>query len=113
MPTTLKRWDLANFLNSADDVIAYLEVILEDGDMAELYAALGDVARSHGMTEIAKITGMSRESLYKALSAKGNPSFSTVMRVLGAMGLRLTVKPIEAANDGRENDNYAEARLGA
>ena len=65
--------------------------VLEDGDPELLKAALGDIARSKGMTEIARAAGVSRASLYKALSPKGNPQFATVARVLHALGLRLKV----------------------
>ena len=84
-----KRWDAAEHLKTQKDVIAYLEAALEDGDPALVSAALGDIARAKGMSEVAKKAGLGRESLYKALSAGGNPEFSTVMKVLKALGLRL------------------------
>ena len=68
---------------------AYLEAAIEDGDPALVAAALGDIARSSGMTQIARETGLGRESLYKALSKEGNPEFATVLKVLQALGLRL------------------------
>jgi len=91
MAITIRKWDAAEFLDTEEDVIAYLDAVMEEGDLPFLCKALGDVARSKGMTEIARKTGMSRESLYKALSDKGNPSLSTVVSVLDAMGLRLSV----------------------
>jgi probable addiction module antidote protein len=97
---TTKKWDVAEHLKSEDDVLAYLDAAMEEGDLPFLYKALGDVARSRGMTEIAKRTGMSRESLYKALSDKGNPTLATVAHVLDAMGLRLSIAvrdPAQAA----------------
>ena len=68
---------------------AYLEVALEDGDPALVAAALGDIARAKGMTQIARETGLGRESLYKALSPEGNPELATVLKVVRALGLRL------------------------
>ncbi len=95
MAITTSKWDAAKFLETEEDIVAYLDAVMEESDLSFLCKALGDVARSRGMTEIAKKTGMSRESLYKALSAKGNPSLSTVAAVLDAMGLRLSVAPRE------------------
>jgi probable addiction module antidote protein len=85
------RWDAADHLNTKEDIAGYLDAVLEDGDPALLKAALGDIARSKGMTEIAKEAGLSRSSLYKALSPNGNPEFATVASVLKALGLRLSV----------------------
>ncbi len=68
---------------------AYLEAALEDGDPALIVAALGDIARAKGMSQIARETGLGRQSLYKALSPDGNPEFSTVLKVVRALGLRL------------------------
>jgi probable addiction module antidote protein len=90
---TLKttRWDAAETLDTKDDVVAYLNAALEDGDPALLKLVLGDIARSKGMTDIAKAAGLARSNLYKALSPDGNPEFSTVAHVLKALGLRLSV----------------------
>ena len=90
--TTTRPWDAAEHLNSAADMVDYLEAALEDGDASLIAAALGDIARAKGMTEIARKTGLGRESLYKALSAEGNPEFSTVLKVLQALGLKLHAK---------------------
>lgn len=95
MAITTRKWDVAEHLGTEEDVLAYLDAAMEEGDLPFLYKALGDVARSHGMTEIARKTGMSRESLYKALSEKGNPSLTTVATVLEAMGLRLSISARE------------------
>jgi probable addiction module antidote protein len=84
-------WDAAEHLETKEDIATYLEVALEDGDPALIVAALGDVARSKGMTQISRETGLGRESLYKALSTEGNPEFTTVLKVLKALGLRLQV----------------------
>ncbi len=86
--TGTRPWDVAQYLASNDDMVAYLEEALEDGDARLVAAALGDIARARGMTEIARRTGLGRESLYKALSPDGNPELATVLKVLGALGLR-------------------------
>ena len=82
-------WDAAEHLKTEDDIVAYLEAALEENDPRLITAALGDIARAKGMTQIAKKTGLGRESLYKALSAEGNPEFSTVLKVVQALGLQL------------------------
>lgn len=85
------RWDAAETLKTKEDIAAYLDAVLEDGDPGLLKAALGDIARAKGMTEIARAAGLGRANLYKALSPDGNPEFATVARVLRALGLRLTI----------------------
>ena len=87
--TTTRSWDAAEHLETEQDMAAYLEAALEDDDPALITAALGDIARAKGMTQIARETGLGRESLYKALSSEGNPEFATVLRVVRALGLRL------------------------
>jgi probable addiction module antidote protein len=82
-------WDAAEYLNTEQEMAAYLEAALEEGESSLVAAALGDIARARGMTQLAKETGMGRESLYKALSPNGNPEFSTIMKVVQALGLRL------------------------
>ena len=86
-----RTFDPAEFLASEDDVVSYLNVWMEDGTPQEIARALGDVARSRGMTEIAKRTGLGRQALYNALSENGNPTLETLMAVLSALGLRLSV----------------------
>jgi len=87
--TRTKKWDAAEHLKSDADMAAYLEAALEEGDPALVAAALGDIARAKGMSDLARQTGLGRESLYKALSAEGNPEFSTILKVVNALGLRL------------------------
>ena len=87
--TITKVWDLAEHLVTETDMATYLEAALNDGDPRVIAAALGDIARAKGMTQIAKQTGLGRESLYKALSVDGNPEFSTIMKVISALGLKL------------------------
>jgi len=91
-----RRWDPAEHLDSDEDMAAYLEAALEDGDPTLIAAALGDIARAQGMSQIARKTGLGRESLYKALSPDGNPEFSTVLKVVRALGLRLHATLVDA-----------------
>lgn len=93
MALETKPWDVTEHLQTAEEVAAYIEAVLEDGDPALIRAAIGDVARARGMTQIAREAGLSRESLYKALSTSGNPSFDTVARVLKTLGVRLSAAP--------------------
>lgn len=84
-------WDPVKHIKTEKDVVAYLDAAFEDGDLALIAEVLGDIARSKGMAKIAKKTGLGRESLYKALSKDGNPEFMTVLRVVQALGYRLTI----------------------
>ena len=84
-------WDPAAYLTSDKDIALYLEAVFEDGDPNSATAALGDVARAKGMSQIAWTAGLGRESLYKALSTEGNPEFATVLKVMRALGLKLKV----------------------
>ena len=84
-----RPYDTAEYLDTEEDMAHYLEAALEDGDPKLVAAALGDIARAHGMTHIARETGLSRESLYKALSPEGNPELATILKVVRAMGIRL------------------------
>jgi len=86
---TTRIWDAVEYLKTEEDMAAYLEAALEENDPTLVSAALGDIAKAKGMTDIAKKTGLGRESLYKALSREGNPEFSTVMKVINALGLKL------------------------
>ncbi len=91
MSLTTRSWDAADTLETREDIAAYLDAVLEDGDPELLKAALGDIARAKGMSEIARTSGLGRANLYKALSPDGNPEFATVARVLRALGLRLAI----------------------
>ena len=91
MALKTRPWDAAEGLKTKEDVAAYLDAVLEDGDPDLLKAALGDLARAKGMSEIARAAGLSRTNLYKALSPDGNPEFATVVKVLRALGLRVTI----------------------
>jgi probable addiction module antidote protein len=85
--TTL--WDPSEYLDSPESIAAYLEAAFEDGDPALIAAALGDIARAMGMTQLASRAGVTREALYKALSATGDPRLSTFLGVMKALGIKL------------------------
>jgi probable addiction module antidote protein len=95
MALKTEPYDSADFLNDDEAVAEYIEAALEENDPKFIAKALGVVARAKGMSEIARETGLSRESLYKALSAEGNPEFATVLAVLRALKLRLSVAAAE------------------
>ncbi len=90
----LPVFDPAEHLKDEADIAAYLTVIIEDNDSALLAAALGDIARARGMTEIAKASGITREALYKALRPNSHPRFDTINKVCAALGVRLEAKPL-------------------
>lgn len=87
------EWDPAEYLDSDEKITEYLAAALEENDPALFAAALGDIARAKGMSQMARETGLARESLYKALSADGNPTFATILKVIEALGIRLQVLP--------------------
>ena len=95
--TTTTLWDPSSHLSTEDDVAAYLEAALQDGDPHLVAAALGDIARAKGMSQIARDAGLGRESLYKSLSSSGNPELATVLKVISALGLQLHVSAIDKA----------------
>lgn len=87
-------WDASDYLATEEDIVMYFEGCLEEdpGDGSLIRKALGDIAKARGMSKLSRDTGLSREGLYKALSATGNPEFSTVLKVIKALGLRLEAK---------------------
>ncbi|HSN76514.1 MAG TPA: addiction module antidote protein [Anaerolineae bacterium] len=91
-----RLWDAVEHLETDEDMVAYLDAALEDGDPGVIVAVLGDIARAKGMTQVAREAGVGRESLYKALSPTGNPEFGTVLKVVQALGLQLRVQPAQA-----------------
>ncbi len=95
MAEKFTRWDPADHLKTEDDMALYLDACLEEdtGDGKLVRAALNDVARARGMSQLARDAGISREGLYKALSASGNPEFATVLKVIKALGLKLHTTP--------------------
>lgn len=92
----LPDFDLAHQLKSEDDIAAYITMVIDEGDSAELAHALGVVAKARGMSEIAKAAGITREALYKALRPDAHPRFDTINRVCTALGVRLVAQPIHA-----------------
>ena len=101
MAVKTRPFDAAEYLKDDEDIVGYLEeamkIAQEDADPSFLTVALGTIARARGMSQIAKDAGLSRESLYKALGAEGNPEFATVLKVLQALGLKLSIKSQGAA----------------
>jgi probable addiction module antidote protein len=93
--TTTTPYDVAEHLRTPEEMAAYLEATLEEakGDAALIAKALGDIARAKGMAQVARDAGLSRESLYKALSGERNPDFDTILRVVEALGLELHAEP--------------------
>jgi probable addiction module antidote protein len=91
MNSKLKPFDMAEQLRSEDDIVAYLSMVLEDGDTDELIAALGYIAKARGMAQIARESGLGRESLYKALRLGSRPQFDTILKVIKALGLELRI----------------------
>lgn len=91
MSSKLTKWDSASHLKTDEDIAAYLDACFEEAgdDAAFITHALGVVAKAKGMTQLAKQTGLGRESLYKALSGEGNPSFATILKVLRALGVQI------------------------
>ncbi len=89
--TKTTKYDVAEHLRTPEEMAAYLEACIEDadGDAAFIAKALGDIARAKGMTQVARGSGLSRESLYKALSGERSPGFDTILKVISALGLKL------------------------
>lgn len=96
MTKKYQDYDTSEFLETEDDIARYLNAVAEYNDPEMFQTALGKVAKARGMSSIAKEANVSRESLYRSLSAEGNPSFQTISKVLASMGLRLTTQPAEA-----------------
>lgn len=94
----LRKWDSAEHLNSNEDIALYLDACLEEAgdDPAFIAKALGNIARARGMSQLARETGLGRESLYKALSGEGNPSFATILKVIHALGVKLHAETAQA-----------------
>jgi probable addiction module antidote protein len=93
MTTKTRPFDPAQYLDDPEALAEYLDAAFETGDAAFIARSLGVIARARGMTEVARETGLGRESLYKALGENGNPELSTVLRVVKALGLRLSASP--------------------
>ena len=93
MEVTTKKWDASEYLDSPEIIIEYLKAALEEEDTEVLMVAIGNIAKAKGMSEIAQKTKLNRQSLYKSLSPKGSPKFETVLKVLQALNLKLTIEP--------------------
>jgi len=89
MVIRLKKWDVVEHLSTKEHMIGYFDACLAENDPALIVAALGDIARARGISQVAKDTGLSHENLYLALSGDGNPEFSTIIKVVQALGLTL------------------------
>src|SRR3989338_4663972 len=93
----LTKWDVVDHLKTDEDIALYAEACFEEdpGDGSLIRAALSDISRARGMTQLARDTGISRDGLYTALSSEGNPSFATILKVMSALGLQL--RPVQRA----------------
>lgn len=89
--TKTKPFDIADHLDDSETIAAYVTSVLESGDAGRVAAALGDVARAHGMTKVASSTGLSREALYRTLSIDGNPELATLLKIVASLGPQLAV----------------------
>ena len=98
MEVKFSRYDTADYLKNEEDIVAYLDAVMEDGEPGLIAAALGDVARARNLSQLARDVGMSRQGLDKALSGEGNPSLATVLKVAHALGLRLSWKVDNASH---------------
>ena len=100
--TVTSRYDVAEHLRTPEEMAAYLEASIEeaDGDASFIAKALGDIARAKGMSQVAREAGLSRESLYKALSGDRNPRLDTVLRIVGALGLKLRAEVVLDSDAG-------------
>ena len=92
----VSKFDIADYLDSNEMIAEYLNIVLEEGDDSQIIVAIGNIAKAIGMTKNAEETGMSRPSLYKALSDGAKPQFSTIMKVLRAVGGQIRVNPVTA-----------------
>jgi probable addiction module antidote protein len=102
--TVTSRYDVAEHLRTPEEMAAYLEACLEEanGDAAFIAKALGDIARAKGMSQVARDAGVSRESLYKALSGERTPGFDTILKVLAALGLKLHAEAVHIPNHAQQ-----------
>jgi probable addiction module antidote protein len=110
--TVTTRYDVSEHLRTPEEMAAYLEASFEeaDGDAAFIAKALGDIARAKGMSQVARDAGLSRESLYKALSGERSPGFDTILKVVSALGLKLHAEAIQTAYSATPRTASAGAR---
>lgn len=97
MPTNTRPFEASEFMETKEDVLAYLTVLIEEEDPSFFMACVADIAKSKGMTQVAADAGLSRAGLYKALKPDSEPQWSTVVSILRALGLGLSIKPLEPA----------------
>lgn len=99
MGVKFKRFDAADYLETEDDIVEFMDAVMEEdgNDPALIARALGAVARARNMSQLSRDTGLTREGLYKALSGEGNPSFDTIMKVAHALGLKVKFEPVAAS----------------
>ena len=104
--TITTRYDVAEHLRTPEEMAAYLEACLEEanGDAAFIAKALGDIARARGMSQVARDAGLSRQSLYKALSGERSPAFDTILKVIGALGLKLHAEAVHTTVSPAQQD---------
>lgn len=95
MNITTKKWDAGEYLDSPEMIREYLQATIEEGDTEALVVALGNIAKARGMTELSNKTNLNRQHLYRALSADGSPKLETIVKILKAFDLKLTIEPIE------------------
>jgi probable addiction module antidote protein len=115
MAEKFTRWDAADYLKTEEDMVLYLDACLDEdpGDGSLIRAALNDVARAKGMSRLAKDTGITREGLYKALAPSGNPEFSTMLKVIKALGIKLHAVPATTTKPRRASRKKASGELAA
>lgn len=101
--TVTTKYDVSEHLRTSEEMAAYLEACIEEsnGDAAFIAKALGDIARAKGMAKVARDAGLSRESLYKALSGDRIPTFDTILKVIGALGIKLHAEPVKKTRKHR------------
>ena len=110
--TTTTKYDVSEHLRNPEEMAAYLEACIEEanGDAAFIAKALGDIARAKGMSQVARDAGLSRESLYKALSGDRSPGFDTIMKVIAALGLTLHAEAVHTNNSTAQRSGPAKRR---
>ena len=115
MAEKFTRWDAVDYLKTDEDMALYLDACLDEdpGDGSLIRAAINDVARARGMSQLARDSGISREGLYKALSSTGNPEFSTMLKVIKALGIKLHATPITASKTRKKAGKKPTRELAA
>jgi probable addiction module antidote protein len=115
MAEKFTRWDAADYLKTEADMVLYLDACLDEdpGDGSLIRAALNDVARAKGMSQLAKDTGITREGLYRALGPSGNPEFSTMLKVIKSLGIKLHAVPATQAKPRRASRKKSSVGLAA